>query len=82
MSRGLFGDMFDLNNDGRMDALECATELEMLKGNAKELAKELENFCQELESAGLDIDEFYMMDDEERREVLEDAGLDLNDYDF
>ena len=31
--------------------------------------------------AGLDYDELEMMDPAERREVLEDAGLDPDDYD-
>lgn len=36
----------------------------------------------ELEDAGIDIDEFEMMDDDERRESLIDAGLDPDEYDF
>ena len=31
--------------------------------------------------AGLDIDELEYMDEDERREALEDAGLDPDDYD-
>lgn len=34
----------------------------------------------ELTSAGLDINELELMDDFERREALEEAGLDLDDY--
>ena len=34
----------------------------------------------ELEMAGLDIDELSDMDEDERREALEDAGLDPDDY--
>lgn len=36
----------------------------------------------ELEEAGIDIDEFELMDDEERREALIEAGLDPDDFDF
>ncbi|MCD7825239.1 MAG: hypothetical protein LUH14_04675 [Clostridiaceae bacterium] len=36
----------------------------------------------DLELAGLDTDELEYMDEEERREALEDAGLDPDDYDF
>ena len=36
----------------------------------------------ELEDAGIDIDEFELMDDDERREALIDAGLDPDDYGF
>ncbi len=32
--------------------------------------------------AGLDYDELEFMDPDERREVLEDAGLDPDDFDF
>ena len=35
----------------------------------------------ELEMAGLDIDELADMDEDERREALEDAGLDPDDFD-
>ena len=34
----------------------------------------------ELEMAGLDVDELEYMDEDERREALEDAGLDPDDY--
>ena len=36
----------------------------------------------DLELAGLDADELEYMDEDERREALEDAGLDPDDYDF
>ena len=35
----------------------------------------------ELEFAGLDIDELEDMDEDERREALEDAGFEPDDYD-
>ncbi len=51
---------------------------------------EAQNECDEdlsyemddLELAGLDRDELEIMDEDERRETLEDAGLDPDDYDF
>ena len=36
----------------------------------------------ELEIAGLDTMELSMMDEAERREAIEDTGLDPDDYDF
>ena len=36
----------------------------------------------ELELAGLDPEELEYMDEDERREVLEEAGLDPDDFDF
>ena len=42
--------------------------------------------CDELDdditAAGLDATELEYMDEDERREALENAGLDLDDYDF
>ena len=40
-----------------------------------------DELADELEMAGLDIDELADMDEDERREALEDAGLDSDDYD-
>lgn len=40
-----------------------------------------DELADELEKAGLDIDELSDMDEDERREALEDAGLDPDDYD-
>lgn len=36
----------------------------------------------ELEMAGLNRDELEYMDEDERREAMEDAGLDPDNYDF
>ena len=36
----------------------------------------------ELELSGLDTDELEFMDADERREILEEAGLDPDEYDF
>ncbi len=33
-------------------------------------------------AAGIDLEELEFMDDDERRAILEDAGLDPDDYDF
>ena len=43
---------------------------------------EEDDFMDELEMNGIDSVEFEFMDDDERREVLEEAGLDPDDYDF
>ena len=43
---------------------------------------EREEKVNELESAGLDYDELWYMDDYERREAIEEAGLDPDDFDF
>lgn len=73
---GLFGDLFDFNGDGKMDAFEKAAEFGAFMN--------MVNSCQkdELTSVGIDIDDLDLMDDDERREAIEDAGLDPDDYDF
>lgn len=73
---GLFGDLFDFNGDGKLDAFEEAAELGAIMN--------MVDSCQtdELASAGLDENELDLMDDDERREAIEDAGLDPDDYDF
>ena len=87
-------DLFDFNHDGKMDGLEVAAELDYMKrlqsasDETKDslwLEEEDDSFADEmdeLEEAGLDIMELEMMEEEERREVIEDAGLDPDDYDF
>ena len=68
--------IFDFNGDGELDAFESAAEFGMFMN--------MVDFCEkeELTSAGLDIDELELMDDDERREAIEDAGLDFDDFDF
>ena len=95
MSKGLFGSMFDFNRDGNMSAFERAAEFAFLNGLMKEetvdsnLNDEIEedieaceNRLSELEMEGLDIDELEFMDEYDRREAIENAGLDPDDYDF
>lgn len=43
---------------------------------------EEDEIVNELEAAVLDLDEPEYMDDDERYEALEDAGLDPDDFDF
>lgn len=90
-------DPFDFDGDGKIDAFEADAELQMMAGSREEAIaltgddtfytgsddlEEDDEFVDELEMAGLDIDELADMDEDERREALEDAGLDPDDYDF
>ena len=81
---GLFGKMFDLNRDGKLNAWERAMEYDFMTslndedGDCEDEDEELT----ELELAGIDPIELEYMDANERREVLEDAGLDPDDFDF
>ena len=76
---GLFGNMFDFNHDGKLDAFERAAEFDFLNNVMTEPDKEEHD---ELLQAGIDPEELEYMNADERREVLEDAGLDPDDYDF
>ena len=89
-------DVFDFNGDGKTDAFEAEIELQMMARSREEAIRltgddtfytgsdtleEEDDLEDELEMAGLDIDELADMDEDERREALEDAGLDPDDYD-
>ena len=97
MIMGFFDrDPFDFNGDGKIDAFELDAELQMMAGSRQEaialtgddafytgrddLEKD-DELIDELEMAGLDLDELADMDEDERREAIEDAGLDPDDYD-
>ena len=97
MIMGFFDrDLFDFNGDGKIDAFEAEVELQMMAGSREEAIaltgddsfytgsdglEEDDELVDELEMAGIDIDELADMDEYERREALEDAGLDPDDYD-
>ena len=76
---GLFGNAFDLNHDGKLDAVEKASEFAFFANIMEESEKEDHD---ELYQAGIDPEELEYMSGDERREVPEEAGLDPNDYDF
>ena len=71
---GIFGDLFDLNGDGNLDSFEKAVEFGAFMQMIDSCQKD------ELTSAGLDMNELELMDEAERREVIESAGLDPDDY--
>ena len=88
-------DWMDLNCDGEVDEMEeffaaealCTSREEHIAlfgdaGDFDEEADEEEERENELLCAGLDMSDLEMMEPEEAREALEDAGLDPDDYDF
>ena len=77
---GIFGNMFDMDRDGKMDAFERAMELNFLQSFEDETMSD--DTKTELELAGIDPVDLEYMTDEERRKVLEEAGLDADDFDF
>lgn len=74
--KGFFDGMFDFNDDGKLDSLERAADFGMFMNMIDSAPKD------ELASAGLDMDELDLMDEDERISAIEDAGLDPNDFDF
>ena len=72
----VFDDLFDFNGDGNLDCLEQAAEfgafMQMMDAEKNE----------DLTSAGLDLQELSDMGYFERREALENAGLDPDDYEW
>ena len=79
-----FDNMFDFNRDGRLNAFERAAQFqfmdEMLKSGESDSFDDDEQDI--FAEAGLDYDELEIMDPEERREVLENAELDPDEFDF
>ena len=90
-------DWMDFNRDGEVDGFETYVRLQMIAGSRQEaitltgddalytgsdsLEEDEDELTDELEMAGLDVDELEYMDEDERRDALENAGLDLDDYD-
>ena len=70
--------MFDFDRDGELNSTEKAMELDFLSGGNSSNDDDL---YQDLSFTGITKDEFELMDDDEKREALEDAGIDVDDYD-
>ena len=82
MTGGFFGKIFDFDGDGKLNPMERAMDFMAFNEMTKEEDDSYEEEDDELEMAGLDYDELSFMDEDERQEALEDAGLDPDDYDF
>ena len=72
-----FGDAFDFNHDGQLDRFEQVADFAVFANLMDNI--ELED---KVSDVGLDLAELEFMDADERRSVLEDAGLDSDDFDF
>lgn len=68
---------FDFNGDGELDLFELSVLEDVVFGEDKTTEDEED----ELFDPELDLDGWEDMDDDERREALEDAGFDPDDYD-
>ena len=80
----IFDDLFDMNNDGKLDSFEETAAFAMMASlmDEAESNDESNDDRDVFGEAGLDYDELEMMDPEEREDVLEAAGLDPFDFDF
>ena len=73
--------MFDFDRDGELNSTEKAMELDFLSGgNSSNIFLNDDDLYQDLSFTGITKDEFELMDDDEKREALEDAGIDVDDY--
>ena len=79
---GWIADSFDFDRDGALDNAEAMFAMNTFGVMAEARSTEEENSLYELAAAGVDIASFDFMDADERREAIEDAGLDPDDYEF
>lgn len=81
---GFLDNLFDFNHDGKLDTGERAMQMyfmhEMFEPQNKQ--DDLDGEVTDLELAGIDPEELEFMDEDERRELLEEAGLNPDEYDF
>ena len=70
---------FDDEKDMDWDFIDYMNKDNLYEEKEVDEEQELED---ELIMSGLDRDELEMMDEDERREALEDAGFDVDEFDF
>ena len=75
-----FDSFFDLDSDGVLNPIEQGFELDFLERQMKEDELSYETDEDDLELDGLDLDDLEYMDEDERREALEEAGYDPDDF--
>lgn len=78
----LYDSDFDFDGDGKLNAYEYSVMDDVVFGHEDTETSEVDELEDELSLAGIDATELEYMDADERREALEDAGLDPDDYDF
>ena len=73
---------FDFDEDGKLNAYEYSVMDDLVFGHEDTCTSDETELEDDLLLAGLNETELECMDADERREALEDAGLDPDDYDF
>lgn len=71
-----FDSLFDMNRDGVLDPAEQAFHLDFITRQMEE-----DDRSDDDDEDEIDLDELEFMDEDERREALEDAGYDPDDFD-
>lgn len=85
---GIMRGLFDFNKDGKLSAFERAMEFQFLEDLEKneyeddDYDYDEDDGLSELELAGIDPEELEYMSVDARREILEEAGLSADDFDF
>ncbi len=80
---GSLDEMFDMNRDGVLDMNEQGFELEFLEEDDSDDDDDYDDEIDDaLDSIGYTRDDLEFMDDDERAEILEEAGLDPDDWDW
>ena len=94
--KGFFGNLFDFNRDGKLDSFERAADFAAFASlvsenddNEEETSKIADKKAtfgdfsdDDFLEDDLDYDDLSYMDEDEINELLEDAGLDPDDFDF
>lgn len=78
----LYDSHFDFDGDGKLSTYEYSVMDDVVFGHEDTHTSEEDELEDDLSLAGLDATELEYMDEDDRREALEDAGLDPDDYDF
>ena len=80
---GSLDEMFDMDRDGVLDINEQGFELEFLEEDDSDDDDDYDDEIDDaLDSIGYTRDDLEFMDDDERAEILEEAGLDPDDWDW
>ena len=80
---GSLDEMFDMNRDGVLDINEQGFELEFLEEDDSDDDDDYDDEIDDaLDSIGYTRDDLEFMDEDERAEILEEAGLDPDVWDW
>lgn len=76
----LYDRFFDYDGDGKLSDFEMADMIDDFDRHFNSESADCDELDKELEESGLDFDELEFMDEADRRDAFESAGLDYDDY--